>query len=114
LSIEKTLFAAADKMRGSMDAGEYKHIGLGLIFLRQVSVLRLHDELTADPWSDAEDRDAYRTRSTFWGPGFWGPEKARWSTLMARAKSPDIGIHTVGPHPAREPDVLEIDREPGA
>lgn len=89
MSIEKTIFAAADKMRGSVDAGGYKHIGLGLLFLRYVSVSfnRLHDELTADPYSDPEDRDEYTARSTF-----WVPEKARWSTLTAKAKSPDIGI----------------------
>ena len=45
MSIEKTLFAAADKMRGAMDAGEYKHIALGLLFLRYVSeaFARRHD-----------------------------------------------------------------------
>lgn len=52
MSIEKTLFTAADKMRGSMDAGEYKHIALGLLFLRYVSVAfqRLHDQLAADAY----------------------------------------------------------------
>ena len=45
MSIENTLFAAADKMRGSMDASEYKHVALGLLFLRYVSVSfhRLHE-----------------------------------------------------------------------
>ena len=78
MSIEKTLFAAADKMRGSMDAGEYKHIALGLLFLRYVSVAfqRLHDQLAADEFSDAEDRDEYLAENIF-----WVPEKARWSFI---------------------------------
>lgn len=89
MSIEKTLFAAADKMRGAMDAGEYKHLALGLLFLRYVSVSfqRLHDKLSADPHSDAEDRDEYLAENVF-----WVPEKARWSHIAAHAKSPDIGV----------------------
>lgn len=89
MSIETTLFAAADKMRGSMDAGEYKHIALGLLFLRYVSVSfqRLHDTLTADQASDAEDRDEYLAENIF-----YVPEKARWSYISKNAKSPDIGV----------------------
>ena len=89
MSIEKTLFAAADKMRGAMDAGEYKHLALGLLFLRYVSVAfqRLHDKLTADPLSDPEDRDEYLAENVF-----WVPEKARWSHIAVHAKSPDIGV----------------------
>lgn len=61
-----------------MDAGEYKHLALGLLFLRYVSVSfqRLHDKLTADPYSDAEDRDEYLAENVF-----WVPEKARWSHI---------------------------------
>ncbi|GAA3874457.1 class I SAM-dependent DNA methyltransferase [Celeribacter arenosi] len=89
MSIEKTLFAAADKMRGSMDAGEYKHIALGLLFLRYVSMSfeRLHTKLSEDEYSDAEDRDEYLAESIF-----WVPEKARWSTLAKQSKDPKIGI----------------------
>ena len=78
MSIEKTLFAAADKMRGSMDAGEYKHIALGLLFLRYVSVSfqRLHDRLSKEDYSDPEDRDEYLAENIF-----WVPEKARWSSI---------------------------------
>ena len=67
MTIEKTLFAAADKMRGAMDAGEYKHIALGLLFLRYVSVAfqRLHDQLSAADYSDAEDRDEYLAENVF-------------------------------------------------
>jgi type I restriction enzyme M protein len=89
MSIEKTLFAAADKMRGSMDAGEYKHIALGLLFLRYVSVAfqRLHDQLTADEYSDPEDRDEYLAENIF-----WVPEKARWSYISKHAKNPEVGV----------------------
>ena len=89
MSIEKTLFAAADKMRGSMDAGEYKHIALGLLFLRYVSISfqRLHDRLAADEFSDPEDRDEYLAENIF-----WVPEKARWSYITANARSPEIGV----------------------
>ena len=86
LSIEKTLFDAADKMRGSMDAGEYKHIALGLLFLRYVSISfsRLHDKLLADSYGDPEDRDEYLAENVF-----WVPERARWSTLSNSPRSPD-------------------------
>ncbi len=76
-------------MRGSMDAGEYKHIALGLPFLRYVSVAfqRLHDQLTADEYSDAEDRDEYLAENIF-----WVPEKARWSFISKNAKDPEVGV----------------------
>ena len=89
MSIEKTLFAAADKMRGSMDAGEYKHIALGLLFLRYVSVSfqRLHDRLSTEDYSDPEDRDDYLAENVF-----WVPEKARWSFIAKNARDPGIGV----------------------
>lgn len=89
MSIEKTLFAAADKMRGAMDAGEYKHIALGLLFLRYVSMSfqRLHDRLSEDEYSDAEDRDEYLAENIF-----WVPEKARWSFIAKNSKNPEIGV----------------------
>ena len=89
MSIEKTLFAAADKMRGSMDAGEYKHIALGLLFLRYVSLSfdRLHAKLARDAYSDPEDRDEYLAENVF-----WVPEAARWSTLSRSSKDPRIGV----------------------
>jgi len=89
MSIETTLFAAADKMWGNMDPGEYKHVALGLIFLRYVSesFQRLHDQLSEDEYSDAEDRDEYLAENIF-----WVPEKARWSYLAKNSKSPEIGV----------------------
>lgn len=89
MTIEKTLFAAADKMRGAMDAGEYKHIALGLLFLHYVSISfqRLHDQLAADEYADPEDRDEYLAENVF-----WVPEKARWSFISKNSKDPEIGI----------------------
>lgn len=88
MSIEKTLFAAADKMRGAMDAGEYKHIALGLLFLRYVSeaFVRRHD-LIVDGGGDPEDRDEYLAENTF-----FVPEPARWATLAAQSKASGIGV----------------------
>jgi len=89
MSIETTLFAAADKMWGNMDPGEYKHVALGMIFLRYVSesFQRLHDKLAAEEYSDPEDRDEYLAENIF-----WVPEKARWSYLAKNSKSPEIGV----------------------
>jgi len=61
LNIEKTLFEAADKMRGAMDAGEYKHVALGLLFLRYVSAAfeLKHAELAEEEFADPEDPEEY-------------------------------------------------------
>lgn len=88
-SIEKTLFAAADKMRGAMDPGEYKHVALGLLFLRYVSVAfeAKRKDLESQPGADTEDPDEYTAENVF-----WVPEKARWDRLAADAKADNIGI----------------------
>ena len=79
MTIEKTLFAAADKMRGAMDAGEYKHIALGLLFLRYVSeAFERQHALIVEDGGDAEDRDEYLAQNTF-----FVPPSARWSTIAA-------------------------------
>lgn len=90
LGFEATLWAAADKMRNNMDAAEYKHVVLGLIFLKYISdafvehyqALLAEQHLGADP----EHPDEYRSENIFWVP----PE-ARWAHLQAHAKQPDIG-----------------------
>ncbi len=91
LDLEATLWAAADKMRGHMDAAEYKHVVLGLIFLKYISdafeerrqeLLDLEKTEGADP----EDPDEYRAEHVFWVPG-----EARWEKLQAAAKQPEIG-----------------------
>lgn len=87
LGFEAQLFQAADKMRGSMDASEYKHVALGLIFLKYISdsFEEKHKELLAEK-EDAEDRDFYVAANIF-----WVPKEARWSHLQANAKQPTIG-----------------------
>ena len=89
MAIEKTLFAAADKMRGSMDPGEYKHVALGLLFLRYIGVAfqRKYDELLPEGQDVAEDVDEYLADGIF-----WVPEAARWRILAANAKDPGIGV----------------------
>ena len=88
-TIEKTLFAAADKMRGAMDPGEYKHVALGLLFLRYVSAAfeAKRAEFAKDEYIDLEDPEEYQAESIF-----WVPEKARWDGLAANAKANDIGV----------------------
>jgi len=88
LGFEATLWSAADQLRGSMDASEYKHPVLGLIFLKYISDAfeEVHAQLAGDPQSDPEDRDEYTARNIF-----WVPSAARWSQIAAKAKSPQIG-----------------------
>jgi type I restriction enzyme M protein len=88
LGFEEKLWAAADKLRGHMDAAEYKHVVLGLIFLKYISdaFQELHDRLAADKSSDAEDRDEYIAENVF-----WVPKEARWAKLQAAAKQATIG-----------------------
>jgi type I restriction enzyme M protein len=88
-AIEKTLFAAADKMRGAMDPGEYKHVALGLIFLRYVSAAfeAKREEFAKDDFIDLEDPEEYAAENVF-----WVPEKARWSRLASIAKANEIGV----------------------
>ncbi|MGM1052487.1 MAG: N-6 DNA methylase [Pseudomonadota bacterium] len=87
--IEKTLFAAADRMRGAMDPGEYKHVALGLLFLRYVSAAfeAKREEFAEEEFADLEDPEEYAAENVF-----WVPEKARWDRLAAHAKASDIGV----------------------
>lgn len=88
LSFEDKLWQAADKLRGHLDAAEYKHVVLGLIFLKYISdVFELrYQQLKKEDFADPEDRDEY-TRERI----FFVPEKARWFYLQSRAKTPEIG-----------------------
>jgi len=87
---EAELWRMADALRGSMDAAEYKHVVLGLIFLKYISDAfeELHAKLDAEKkqGADPEDPDEYRAKGIFWVP----PE-ARWPKLKAQAKQPTIG-----------------------
>lgn len=88
LGFEDKLWSAADKLRGTMDAAEYKHVVLGLIFLKYISdaFLEQYQGLEAEDYADPEDRDEYMAKNVFWVP----PE-ARWSYLQSRAKDAKIG-----------------------
>jgi type I restriction enzyme M protein len=91
LGFETKMWTAADKLRNNMDAAEYKHVVLGLIFLKYISdsFLEVYNELKNDSekLADPEDVDEYKARNTFWVP----PE-ARWDYLQQNAKQPTIGI----------------------
>lgn len=90
--IEKQLWKAADKLRKNIDAAEYKHIVLGLIFLKYISDAfeelfnRLQKGEGEYAGSDPEDKDEYKAENVF-----FVPEIARWSHLQANAKLPEIG-----------------------
>ena len=90
--LEKTLWKSADKLRKNMDAAEYKHIVLGLIFLKYISDAfeELHARLASGEGeyegADPEDADEYRAENVFFVPA-----NARWSYLQSRAKLPEIG-----------------------
>ena len=90
LGFEAKLWAAADALRNNMDAAEYKHVVLGLIFLKYISDAfeAKHAELEAEAAQGAnpEDPDEYRAVSIF-----WVPQQARWSHLKANAPQPAIG-----------------------
>ena len=88
LGFEAELFKAADKLRGNMEPSDYKHVALGLIFLKHISdsFEAKHADLLADYPDGAEDRDEYAADNIF-----WVPPTARWSHLQANAKQPTIG-----------------------
>lgn len=92
--LEKQLWKAADKLRKNIDAAEYKHVVLGLIFLKYISdsfeevFAKLSSGVGDYAGADPEDKDEYAAESVFFVP----PE-ARWSYLLAKATQPDIGSY---------------------
>ncbi|MGK7958144.1 MAG: type I restriction-modification system subunit M [Crocosphaera sp.] len=88
LGFEETLWQAADKLRGHLDAAEYKHVVLGLIFLKYISDAfdELYQELEADKYAAPEDRDEYLAENIF-----YVPKEARWQVFQDNAKNPTIG-----------------------
>ena len=80
--LESKLWAAADKLRGHLDAAEYKNVVLGLIFLKYISdsFQELYEKLSADEYADPEDRDEYAAANIL-----WVPPDARWSALQQNA-----------------------------
>lgn len=89
---EKQLFKAADKLRKNIDAAEYKHVVLGLVFLKYISdsfeelYNKLKDGTGEYEGADPEDQDEYRAQNVF-----WVPQNARWTYLHSRSKLPSIG-----------------------
>ncbi len=92
IGFEAKLWLAADKLRNNMDAAEYKHVVLGLIFLKYISDTfdEHHSKLVAGEaefaGADPEDKDEYLAANVF-----WVPKEARWAHLQAQAKQPSIG-----------------------
>jgi type I restriction enzyme M protein len=88
LGFEQTLWQAADKLRGNMDAADYKHVVLGLIFLKYISdaFQEQFEKLKKEPQADPEDRDEYTAENIF-----WVPKVARWPRLQGNVKQPTIG-----------------------
>ena len=86
LGFEAKLWLTADKLRNNMDAAEYKHVVLGLIFLKYISDAfeERHQKLLAEvgEGADPEDPDEYRADNVFWVPA-----EARWKTLQDNARS---------------------------
>jgi len=101
LGFEADLFRAADKLRGNMEPSDYKHVALGLIFLKHISdsfearrAILLEDDKQVPentPVRPSEDRDEYAADNVF-----WVPPTARWSHLQANAKLPSIGKMIAG------------------
>lgn len=88
LSLEEKLWKVVDKLRYIMDAAEYKHVVLGLIFLKYISdaFIVVHESLKSESESNPEDHDEYAARKIF-----WIPKKARWNHLFNNAKKSEIG-----------------------
>ena len=88
LGFEAKLWKTADKLRNNMDAAEYKHVVLGLIFLKYISdkFQSIYDKLSSEEYADPEDPEEYKAQN-----GFWVPKDARWSFIQSKAKLTDIG-----------------------
>ena len=87
---EAELWSMADALRGSMDAAEYKHVVLGLIFLKYISdAFEERRAAVLAEWGEdaAEDRDEYVAENVFWVPA-----EARWAHLRAQARQPTVGL----------------------
>lgn len=89
LEFAADLFKAADKLRGNLEPSEYKHVALGLIFLKYISDAfdALHARLSEEDGADPEDPDEYLAENVF-----WVPKEARWGYLQANAKRSEIQL----------------------
>lgn len=88
IGFEEQIWSAADKLRGNIDASEYKNVVLGLIFLKYISDKfdQKYQELVEEGEGFEEDRDEYASENIF-----FVPESARWKTIAAAAHTPEIG-----------------------
>lgn len=88
LEFEDKLWLMADKLRNNMDAAEYKHVVLGLLFLKYISDAfdEKYEDLQLEEYADPEDRDEYAADNVF-----WVPKEARWTMVKDNAKDPNIG-----------------------
>lgn len=88
LGFEEKLWKAADKLRNNMDAAEYKHVVLGLIFLKYISdkFKTVYNKISREEYADPEDPDEYRAENAF-----WVPKDARWENIQSQAKNNQIG-----------------------
>jgi type I restriction enzyme M protein len=86
--LEQKLWKAADKLRNNIDAAEYKHVVLGLIFLKYISdkFQVIYDEISKEEYADPEDPEEYKAKNAF-----WVSKSARWSEIQNQAKLPEIG-----------------------
>ena len=96
IGFEKEIWNVADKLRGNMDASEYKSVILGLIFLKYLSdrFEEVYNKLLLDPLADFEDKDEYYANEDENGnsdPVFYVPKDARWSVIAEAAHTPEIG-----------------------
>ncbi len=102
LGFEADLFKAADKLRGNLEPSEYKHVALGLIFLKYISEAfeAQHTKLQGEDFADPEDPEEYLAANVFWVP----PE-ARWAHLQANAKRPEITYVDVAAKKEKKGDI---------
>jgi type I restriction enzyme M protein len=98
LGFEEALWKTADKLRGSMDSGEYKHVVLGLVFLKYIDDAfserrrQLIDDLDDEGITGEQGDELLESRDEYTAEGvFWVPPEARWGHLQASAKQPEIG-----------------------
>lgn len=89
LEFEDKLWLMADKLRNNIDAAEYKHVVLGLLFLKYISDAfeEQYEKLSKEEYADPEDRDEYTAQNIF-----WVPREARWSVLKTNAKKPHLVV----------------------
>jgi len=94
LGFEQTLWTAADKLRGHLDAAEYKHVVLGLIFLKYISdaFQELYQKLEQEEYADPEERDEYIAENIFWVPQQNQELAAIRDTLLPKLLSGEIRV----------------------